>query len=86
MIVSGSTASGILVTGDVGSGKSHLVKSVLKALSVPSLFVNSASVVQPNIGESEKYLHVWDRKTTHSVGYIRICRGPSPLCDRLRRH
>ena len=83
LIASGSTASGILITGDVGSGKSYLVKSVLKAISVPSLFVSSASVVQPNIGESEKYLHVGDGSYIHSVGYIRVRAGPSPLCDRF---
>lgn len=47
-----------VVTGSVGSGKTFLVKEIMKSLSIPYQFVKCSSIVQTIIGESEQCLKV----------------------------
>lgn len=61
----------LLLTGGVGSGKSFLIKEIVKALSIPYLFIKCSSIVQTMIGESELCLKVW--KMYYFCKISRIC-------------
>lgn len=56
-----------IVHGGSGSGKTHLVKSILEVLPVKSKYLNCATIGMPHVGESERFISsLFDFLDAHS--------------------